>query len=198
MKARKTARNKGYKFEDYLNRERETHQKHEYRDGKLLALAGGTLNHGKICGNVYAETRAKLREKGADCMPFNSDVKLHIKKANAYVYPDTMVVCSEIEASDNNGNAVCNPVLIIEVLSKSTADYDRGDKFYMYRKIPTFKEYVLIEQHKYVVDVHFKAEGVDLWQIKRYEGEHQVIKLQSLGIALSMKELYDSVIIEEA
>jgi len=175
---------------EYIQQEVESNIKYEYHNGKIYALAGGTLNHGLIGGNVYSEMRNKLKANKSKCLPFNSDVKLHIEESNSYVYPDTMVICGDIEQSTEDENSVTNPVLVVEVLSKSTAEYDRGDKFYLYRKIPTFKEYVLIEQKRHVVDVHYKRNNSDLWQITRYEGLDKVIKLQSIGIEISMEELY--------
>jgi len=175
---------------EYVQYEIESNTKFEYHDGKIYALAGGTVNHGKICGNAYNELRIQLKNNESDCFPFNSDVKLFIESTNSYVYPDSMVVCGEEEGENDAKNAVSNPVLIIEVLSKSTAAYDRGDKLYLYRGIPSFKEYVLIEQDKHVVDVHFKHKNSDLWSLTRYEGLDKVIYLQSLAIEISMKELY--------
>ena len=176
--------------EEYLCQEIETDTKYEYHDGKIYSLAGGTLNHGMISGNIYMDIGVELEKKNSNCLPFNSDIKLHIESINSYVYPDCMVICGDIEKSSNNENSVVNPVLIIEVLSKSTASYDRGDKFYFYRQIPSFKEYVLIEQDKHVVDVHFKGESSDFWKITRYEGLDKIVELQSIGVELSMERLY--------
>ncbi len=175
---------------EYIKQEIETNTKHEYHNGKIYALAGGTLNHGLISGNIFSKMMSKLENKNSPCVPFNSDIKLYIEHSNSYVYPDSMVVCGDFENSEEDENSIVNPVLIVEVLSKSTAEYDRGDKFYLYRQIPTFKEYVLIEQKKHVVDVHFKSEFSDLWKIVRYQGLDKIIQLQSIGIEVSMKELY--------
>lgn len=174
---------------EYIQHEIDSNTKYEYHDGKIYAHAGGTLNHGKISGNVYSEMRIQLKKKNSKCLPFNSDIKLFIKSSNSYVYPDSMVICSE-EVSDEEENYVTNPILIVEVLSKSTAAYDRGDKLYLYRGIPSFKEYVLIEQDKHVVDVHYKHKNSDLWSLIRYKGLDKIIKFQSLGIEISMEELY--------
>ncbi len=176
--------------EEYLKIENETKTKHEYHDGDIYALAGGTLNHGLLCGNAYAEIRNKLSNKGSKCIPFTSEVKIFIKKRNSFVYPDAMVICGEIEKSEEEKNSVINPVLIVEVLSKSTAEYDRGDKFYFYRQLQSFKEYVLIEQDRHIVDVHYKSDNSDLWQIIRYEGLNKTIKLQSIDVEITMEELY--------
>lgn len=176
--------------EEYIQQEIDSNIKYEYHDGKIYALAGGTVNHGLICGNVYAEMRLRLKNNNSSCLPFNSDVKLSIKSTNSYVYPDSMVICGDFGESSEVDNSVQNPILIVEVLSKSTADYDRGDKFYLYRQIPSFREYVLIEQKKHVVDVHYKHPNSDLWSITRYEGLHQKVKFQSLDIEIQMEELY--------
>ena len=177
-------------IEEYIKTENDTNTKHEYHDGKIYALAGGTLNHGLLCGNAYSEIRNKLTTKGSKCIPFTSEVKVYIEKRNSYVYPDSMVICGDIEKSTEEKNSVTNPILIVEVLSKSTAEYDRGDKFYFYRQLESFKEYVLIEQDRHIVDVHYKSKNSDLWRITRYEGLDKTIKLQSLDIEISMKELY--------
>lgn len=184
----------------YLKHEEETNLKYEYHDGQIFALAGGTINHGLLCANIYSEIRTALRKKNSDCKPLSSEIKLHIKndRYDSFVYPDTMVICGTLEASESNENAVKNPVLIVEVLSKSTADYDRGDKFHMYRQIPTLQEYVLIEQNKYVVDIHFKNPKSDLWRISRFEGEDSEIQFQSLGISILMKNLFFDVKIEDS
>jgi len=176
--------------EEYLRQEIETDTKYEYHDGKIYSLADETLNHGIISGNVYSDISVELEKNDLNYLPFNSTIKLHIESINSYVYPDCMVVCGEIEKSPSNENAVINPVLIIEVLSKSTASYDRGDKFYFYRQIPTFKEYVLIEQDKHVVDVHLKGDSSDFWKITRYEGLDTIVELESIGVELSMERLY--------
>jgi len=187
MKAHKLPR---FSVEEYVQQEIDSNTKYEYHDGKIYALVGRTINHGLICGNVYSELRNELKTKGSNCLPFTSEVKLYIEKTNSYVYPDSMVICGEIESAKNEKNAVVNPELIIEVLSDSTAEYDRGDKFFLYGQIPGFREYVLIEQKRYVVDVHFKSNESDLWKITRYEGLDKIVKLQSIGVAIKMEDLY--------
>jgi len=175
---------------EYIQHEIETGQKYEYHDGQIYALAGGTLAHALLIGNIYAELRTALRNKEANCKPITSEAKLYIKSFNKYVYPDSMVICGPIERPEENKEAVSNPILIVEVLSKTTAEYDRGDKFHFYRQIPSLQEYVLIEQDRYIVEVYSKKAKNDLWRISRYEGLNQLIKLQSLDIEISMSELY--------
>ncbi len=178
-------------FDEYLKQEETSNTKYEFHDGKIFSLAGGTVNHGKICGNVYTELRNGLKAKQSKCLTYNSDVKLFIKPSNSYVYPDTMVICDENDDKSNE-HSVTNPILIVEVLSKSTSGYDRGDKFYLYRQLDSLEEYVLIEQDKYIVDIHFKKKESDLWSITRYKGIDAMVKFQSIDVAISMKDLYFS------
>lgn len=187
MKAHKLSK---ITVEEYIQYEIETGQKYEYHDGLIYALAGGSIEHALLIGNIYSELRNGLKKKNSNCKPITNDAKLHIEKENKYVYPDSMVICGEFNRSTKTDNAVTNPILIVEVLSKSTIEYDRGDKFYFYRQIPTLQEYVLIEQNRYVVEVYYKKEKNDLWRISRYEGLDQIIKLQSIDIEINMDELY--------
>lgn len=194
MKAHKVSK---LSVDEYIQQEIETGQKYEYHDGLIYALAGGSLKHALLIGNIYAELKNELKKKGANCKPIVNDAKLHIKKVNKYVYPDTMVICGEMELSDETKEAVTNPVLIVEVLSKSTSEYDRGDKFYFYRQIPSLQEYILIDQSRYVVEAYYKKEKNDLWRISRYEGLDQSVVFQSLGITIGMKELYFDVEVDD-
>jgi len=187
MKAQKSSK---ITVEAYLATEQDADKRYEYHNGEIFGLAGGSINHGLLCGNIYSEIRRGLKKKKSNCKPFMSDIKLHIKATNSFVYPDTMVVCGELETAKENKNAIENPVLVVEVLSKSTADYDRGDKFFLYKKIPSLQEYVLIEQDKEQVDVFYKKTGSDLWSIRRYEGLKSKIKLQSIDLDIKMSDLY--------
>lgn len=186
----KPIRDATFSVAEYIQYEIDTNQKYEYHNGELFALAGGSIKHALLIGNIYTELRNGLKSKKSGCKPITGEAKLYIKKENKYVYPDSMVICGEIEKSEETDEAISNPTLIVEVLSKSTLEYDKGDKFYFYRQIPTLKEYVLIEQDRYVVEVYFKKDKNDLWRISRYEGKDQTIILQSLDIRIKMAELY--------
>ena len=142
----------------YLELEYSSPTKHEYEGGEILAMTGGSLNHGILCGNAYNEIRSGLGKKGSNCNAFGSEIRIHIKAAEAIVYPDTMVICNEIETSDEDPEAVVNPILVVEVLSKSTESYDRGDKFLYYRSIPEFSEYLLVSQSEYFIE-HYRKMG---------------------------------------
>jgi Uma2 family endonuclease len=177
---------------DYLKVEQATDTRYEYHDGTIFAMAGGTVEHGLISGNTHGEIRAALKAKGKNCIAINSDVKLHIASSNKFLYPDVMVVCGEMERSDKEQNALTNPLLIIEVLSTSTESYDRGDKFFAYRQIPSLREYILIDQYKPQVDVYRRK--TDLWRISRIEGLDSQLVISSLGIEISLRDIYERVV----
>ncbi len=179
--------------QEYIQQEVESGQKYEYHNGEIFALAGGSLPHGLLCGNIYSLLRNALKAKQSDCKPLNGEIKLHIAEKKSYVYPDAMVICGAIETAKDNEHAVTNPKLLVEVLSKSTADYDRGDKFYLYRQVSSLQEYVLIEQEKAVVEVFYKRQETDLWQIKRFEGLEDVVNLQSIDLEIKMLDLYEDI-----
>lgn len=181
----------------YVQHEIEMGKKYEYHDGEIFALAGGSLEHALLIGNIYAELRNGLKNKGSNCKAINSEAKLYIKNGHKYVYPDSMVICGAIERPEESKDAVSNPKLIVEVLSKSTTAYDRGDKFYFYRQIPSLEEYILIEQDRHIVEVYYKKERNELWRISRYEGINAIIKLQSINLEISMNDLYFDIDFEE-
>jgi Uma2 family endonuclease len=178
-------------IKEYVSVEKEAEKKYEYHDGTISAMAGGTLEHGLICGNIFGEIRTALRNKKSNCKPINSEVKLHVQSVNRFLYPDTMVICGEIEKSKDEINAVTNPILIVEVVSKSSASYDRGDKFYFYRQIETLQEYIIIEQEKALVEI-YKRKG-DLWKITRISGLECKIFLSSLDVEIDLVEVYRDV-----
>ncbi len=182
-----------YTLEEYLQLEADTNCKYEYHAGQVYAMSGGTIEHAVICGNIFAAPRAALRQKGQDCRVFNGEAKVYIALSKTYVYPDAMVVCGGVEQSDEEGHALVNPTLVVEVLSKSTADYDRGDKFYRYRQLPSLREYVLIEQSKAVVETYNKPKGSDLWRITRTEGINATVHFHSVNVSLGMDEIYEDV-----
>ncbi len=178
---------------EYLELEVKNQVKYEFHNGEIYAMSGGTLNHGIIGSNIHTEIKTRLNAKKSGCRTFNSDVKTFIKNLNVYVYPDTSVVCGAIEQSDE-GHAICNPILIVEVLSKSTASYDRGDKFHKYQNIPSLQEYILIQQENKIIDIYYRQPKSDLWRITRFEGEHTIVRFESIDLEIEMRSIYDGVL----
>lgn len=175
-------------YAEYQRLEEETQQKYEYHDGEIFAMAGAEPKHNAICVNTIVLISRYLTERA--CNVFNSDQKVRIESINRALYPDVSVVCGKLERSENDNRAITNPVLLVEVLSDSTALYDQGDKFKFYSRLSSLQEYVLISQHRVAVQTFYRAKNTDLWQISWVEGLDAFLSLQSLDLKLSMKELY--------
>ncbi|HEY9795672.1 MAG TPA: Uma2 family endonuclease [Leptolyngbyaceae cyanobacterium] len=179
-----------YTPEEYLELEEAADYKSEYRNGEIVPMTGGTTNHNKIAGNFYANLKFALR--GQDYDIYIGDVRLWIPRYRQYTYPDVMVIQGEPIYTGMATTTVMNPLLIVEVLSKSTKNYDLGDKFIYYRSIPEFKEYILIDQTKYHVMQYTKTlEG--RWLLTEYESEETILELSSIEFQINLKEIYEKV-----
>lgn len=177
---------------EYITISKEQNQKYEYHDGSIFAMAGGTLEHGTIGGNIFSFLNERSGTDGSKCRTFNSDIRLHVEKSNKIFYPDVMIVCNQIERSKAEKESIINPTVIVEVLSETTESYDRGDKFHFYQQIPSLKEYVLVAQDKQQVDI-FKREGENTWKIRRYQAEDKVLHLESIEVEIPFDMIYRNV-----
>jgi Uma2 family endonuclease len=162
----------------------------EYRNGQIVDMAGGTKGHGQIAANLVGELYNAL--KGKPCIVYGSDVKIHIEKANAFLYPDLSVACDETELSRLSSLAVMAPTLIVEVLSEGSAIDDLGAKFFTYQQLASLREYILVDQFSPLVNVMHCDENGD-WTIKSYSGLESTIEIRSLGLKIPMKDIYDKV-----
>lgn len=176
-------------IEEYLTLEDQSDVKNEYEHGLITAMSGGTLNHGIIGNNINAQLSNVVQEKGTDCVTINGDVRIFIEKAGSFVYPDGMMICGGIQTAETDKNSVINPALIIEVLSKSTESYDRGDKFHKYCSLASFKEYVLIDQYKPVIDILYKEDS-SYWKMTTTIGMDKSIYLTTLDCRIKMNDIY--------
>ena len=176
--------------DEYLEMERVALQKSEYYAGEVFLMAGATPNHNRVAGNVYTEFNAGLR--GQRCEAFNSDQRLYIKKNGLYTYPDVMVVCGRIEYDNRDSDAITNPVLIVEVLSPSTANYDRGGKFELYRDIPSFVEYILIHQDKVHIEHHLRDEQ-RRWLLTEHKDLEASLLFESVNSSIPLQRIYERV-----
>lgn len=165
--------------EEYLEGELKSEIKHELIDGQVFTMAGASANHERIAGNVYAELRNHL--KGSPCEPFGSDMK--VKAGSNFFYPDVIVDC---DFDESQPYYTGSPIIIVEVLSKSTRRTDETTKRLSYLNIPSLQEYVLIEQDFVDIEVVRKSEG---WQSKRYFLGDE-ITLESIGLTISVEEIY--------
>ncbi|MFM2060830.1 MAG: hypothetical protein RLZZ507_500 [Cyanobacteriota bacterium] len=179
-----------YTPEEYLELEEKSEYKNEYRDGEIIPMTGGTTNHNKLALNLATSLNLALND--LDYEVYIGDVKLWIPRYQEFTYPDVMVIEGEPIYYSTNTTIVTNPLLIAEILSKSTKDYDRGDKFLYYRSIPEFKEYILIDQTQHYV-MQYVKNNENQWLLTEYETEDAILKLSSINLQLPLKKLYKKV-----
>ncbi|MEA5617071.1 Uma2 family endonuclease [Cronbergia sp. UHCC 0137] len=177
--------------EEYFVWEEKQLLRHEYLNGKLYAMSGGTQNHGRIASNIIFIVKGHLR--GGGCQVGNSDCRVNILETKDYVYPDVSVTCDERDRTAIQ--AIQYPCLIVEVLSPSTASYDRGDKFRLYRRNPSLQDYLLVDAEKIAIDLYRKNERGN-WEIFNYQpGDN--IKLQSIDLSFPIESVYEDIVFEE-
>ena len=176
-----------YSLDDYFAVEEMSEIRHEYFDGEIFAMSGGSLNHNQIAQNL---TRAfdPLRDRG--CRAFLADVRLKTP-AGLYTYPDVMVICAPVLFTLDRLQTVTNPVVIAEVLSASTRDYDRGQKFDLYRTLPTLRDYLLVDQFSIGIEHRFLERGE--WQSRSYTSTDDVVQLTGVAATVSVAQAYDLV-----
>jgi Uma2 family endonuclease len=177
---------RGYSLEDYRRFEAESLERHEYRDGEVVTMTGGSATHNKI---VLAIVSWLLGQLDSQYEVFASDLRLWLPQYNRATYPDVMVVEGEPVFQEQRSDEILNPTLIVEVLSPSTAAYDRGDKFRRYRSIPSFAEYLLVSQQEpYVEQFSRRDEGV--WEFRALEGLEGAIGFPRFDVELPLGEIY--------
>jgi len=176
--------------EEYLEQERRAEYKSEYLAGEVFAMAGASRRHGLIVTNLIAELRQQL--KGKPCEVYSGDLRLRVTPAGLYTYPDVMVVCADVQFADDQKDTVLNPVVLIEVLSESTSDYDRGRKFEFYRTVPSLREYLTVAQDKPHIE-HWTRQQEDSGSLVEFNNLSQAIRLASIECILPLREIYDKV-----
>ena len=185
-----------YTIEEYLEFEEKSEEKHEFHNGEIFAMAGGSIAHSIIKGNAFGELRSRLNKEGAKCKAHESDLKVYIERFNSFLYPDVGVVCGDLQIPDITKDSYTNPILIVEILSDSTAQYDRGIKFEKYRSLPSFKEYVLVNQDVPKVEL-FYQEDESLWRIQTVRGLDSTVYFRSINQEFSMADIYLDVVFPE-
>lgn len=181
---------KFYTPEDYLQLEESTEERHEYRDGDIIPMTGGTTNHNELAGNLYANLKFGLKKR--DYRVYIGDVKVWIPHHRIYTYPDVMVISGNPLYADQGTTTVMNPILISEVLSNSTKNYDQGDKFLAYRSIPQLQEYILIDQFRCHV-MQYTKQNDQQWLLTEVKSQDSVINFKSFELTLSLADLYEGV-----
>ena len=182
--------------EEYLAMERKSLEKHEYFNGEIFQMAGASEEHNTIAMNIAGSLHQQLKKR--PCKVYQSDMRVYIPKTGLYTYPDISVVCKKPKLLDDGGlDTLTNPVLIVEILSPSTADYDKGTKFDNYRSLDSFEEYVLVWQDKKRI-AHYKKQEDGSWLLRDFIGKDAEIVLSSINCSLSAEDVYDKVEIENA
>jgi Uma2 family endonuclease len=186
-----------YTPDEYLTLEVETEERNEYRNGEIFPMSGGTPNHSTIAGNFYAILWILLGNE--PYRVFNSDQRLWIPDTAIHTYPDVMVLSEPIMRLNGRTDTLINPVLIAEVLSKSTRNYDQGDKFTAYRSILSFTEYLLIDQYKIHVE-HRVRTAANQWTLTTHTEPTAKLRLTSLvtqkPLEILVQDLYKKVVFE--
>lgn len=180
---------KNYTIEEYLAMEDASVEKHEFYNGKIIKMAGAKPNHNIIAANIIAELIFGIQNKPKEYFVLTSDSKIYNPRFNSFLYPDAVVICEEVELYPGSSTVITNPLLIVEVLSPSTEEHDRTGKFYDYKLIPTFKEYVLVWQTIPSVTTSYKI-GDRTWQDTDADGIDATIYLQSIDCSIELKKIY--------
>jgi Uma2 family endonuclease len=179
-----------YTPDEYLAQEEIAEFRSEYRNGEIVPMTGGSINHNQIAGNVYAFFRMALRQ--TNFKPYIGDLKLWIPQYGQYTYPDVFAIQGQPIFQDKRTDTILNPCLIVEVLSKSTQNYDRTDKFRYYRSIPEFREYVLINQYEIGIEQYTKTDG-NSWLFQAYESDVSKIVFASINVEMTVEDIYENV-----
>ncbi|HEY9628786.1 MAG TPA: Uma2 family endonuclease [Coleofasciculaceae cyanobacterium] len=178
-----------YSVEEYLELEVNSEERHAYLDGEIVLMSGGTPNHNKITLNLSATLNFALKHQPYEV--YVADQRLWIPSLRIFTYPDVMVMAEPIAFAEGRRDTLTNPILIAEVLSKSTRSYDKDEKFAAYRTIPSLQEYVLIDQYRLHVEQYCKTE-TGKWLFSETEGD-ATLQLAALAFQISLSDLYDKV-----
>jgi Uma2 family endonuclease len=187
-----------YTVDDYFTVEEMSEVRHEYYDGEIFAMAGASLQHNEIAANVLSEFRTALRD--ADCGVYGSDLRI-LTPSGLYTYPDISVICGQVQLEPDRADTAINPVIIVEVLSEATEEYDRGDKFTLYKSIPTLRHYVLISQSEILID-HFvrvqreararegEASKEDDWLLHSMRKPDEILQILEPALRVTVSEIF--------
>jgi len=172
--------------EEYLAFDRASESRLEYHDGEVFPVVAATFEHGRIAINMARRLAERL--DGTPCRALDSSVRLRVSPTQ-FVYPDFVVFCGKPDLADDFHDTILNPKVIFEILSPSTANYDYGGKFALYRRLPTFEEYVLIAQDAPRIEI-FRKRADNSWVLTSYEGLESTAPIESINISLSLAEIY--------
>jgi len=184
-----------YTVEEYLAFEEKSETKHEFDNGKIIEMPGAKYNHNKIAAKIMIELGAQFKSSNTNCDILGSDMKIHIPALDSFVYPDIAVLCEKPQFYADREDVLMNPLLIVEVLSESTARYDREKKFEKYKTLSSLREYVLVAQDEPFVEVFYLHDPEnELWKISHASKLEAAIHLYSIDVTLKLEDIYKQVI----
>ena len=176
-----------YTIEEYLEMEKVSTEKHEYFQGEIFTMSGAGDNHNEIFSNVFTEIGAKL--KGKPCRPYGSDKRMNIPENTLFTYPDISIYCNGLTHSDVDEDTSTLPTAIIEILSPSPKNYDRGKKFMLYKDIPSLKEYIMIDSQSILVEAYYLDDEQN-WVLNKHEEFTDVLSFVSMGFDIALSDIY--------
>lgn len=176
-----------YTPDEYLILERQAEHKSEYFNGEIFAMTGASRKHNLVAANILSSLHAQL--KGRPCEIYPSDMRVKISPTGLYTYPDVVIVCGEPTFDDEQKDTLLNPTVLIEILSKSTASYDRGEKFEHYRKLNSLVEYLIVAQDKHHIE-HYVRQPDNQWLLSETDDMEQTIHLPSIECNLALVDVY--------
>ncbi|MBX3257028.1 MAG: Uma2 family endonuclease [Chitinophagaceae bacterium] len=182
-----------FTIEEYLTMEEVATEKHEYYKGEVFALSGAKLPHNTIVRNLLIGLGIKLN--GKKCQPFGSDQRIHIEANTLFTYPDISIICGEPETLNDDNWNVLNPAVIIEILSPSTKNYDRGEKFKLYRDIPTLKEYILVDSESMHIE-KFRLNESNHWELEECGSAEEILYIRTINENIPVAAIYAGVKLE--
>lgn len=180
--------------DEYLEMERASDTRHEYYKGEVYAMSGASLEHNVIVKNINTQVLPFL--KGKTCDMFGSDLRIFIPENSLYTYPDFSIVCGKPNTTDDENDTIINPSVLIEVLSKSTRQYDRGTKFNLYRSIPTLQEYIMVDSTSISVEI-YKRQPDNRWLLTEFKDISDSFDISTIGHRVDLKDVYEAVSFEE-
>lgn len=188
-----------FTVQEYLEMERKAVEKHEYYKGEIFALhragdvsismmSGAGARHNIISINLIRELAVALR--GKPCKPYGSDMRISIPENSLYTYPDVSIICGDIISSEEDKDTAVTPVIIIEILSPSTSQYDRGEKFKLYRDIPVLKEYILVDSESVTIE-SFRLNERNHWELQEYKNLSDILFVPTVEVSISLHDIYE-------
>lgn len=174
-------------IEEFIEMENEATEKHEYFQGEVFSMAGASDNHNEIFSSLFGELSTQL--KGKTCRPYGSDKRLYIRENTLLTYPDISVYCNRSAPFGKGEMTFVDPTVLIEILSESTKNYDRGVKFSLYRDIPTLLEYILVDSQSIRVEI-FRLNESKHWELEEYKSLDESLFIAALNVRISLRDVY--------